>query len=244
MRNRSVKPSLLSRARYSGARAQCSRTNRSGSPTQRRSALPVGAVGIATKTAVRDVGPVGPVGTVGPIRAVRPVGIAGAAVRDVGAVHAVRAVGAVRLIGAVGVAADAIGLVDGVAAPRPGGAALRGGDVVVPEGWVVSAHGGAPSEGPGRVLLRATYHRRRHQASAVLQRGVDVVVDPRGRQQTGSSKARPLVGRHGGMATASGSQALAETTVDFGRLLDARAVSVVFQPLVDLRDGAVLGYEA
>jgi len=46
------------------------------------------------------------------------------------------------------------------------------------------------------------------------------------------------------MATASGSQALAETTVDFGRLLDARAVSVVFQPLVDLRDGAVLGYEA
>src|SRR6266540_4216418 len=101
MRNRSVKPSLLSRARYSGARAQCSRTNRSGSPTQRRSALPVGAVGIATKTAVRDVGPVGPVGTVGPIRPV----------------------------GAVGVAADAIGLVDGVAAPRPGGAALRGGDV-------------------------------------------------------------------------------------------------------------------
>src|SRR4030095_503882 len=179
MRNRSANPSWASRSRYSGARAQCSRRNRSGSPTQRRSALSVGAVGIAAKAAVRDVGPIGvatravggvgavhAVGAVGAVR-VRTVGVAAAgAVGGVGSVHAVGAVGAVPAVGAVGavhavgavgairvpavgVAAGGIGLVDPVAGPRAGGAALRGRDVVVPEGWVVCVHRGPPY-GAGR----------------------------------------------------------------------------------------------
>src|SRR6266545_3429868 len=118
--NRSATPSWPSPGRYSGARAHWSRTNRSGSPTQRRSALPVAAVGIATTgAAVRDIGSVG----IGPVR-----------------------------VAAVRVTTGGVGGVGGVA-PRPGGAASRGGDVVVPEGWVVSAHREASSEGPGRTLV-------------------------------------------------------------------------------------------
>src|SRR6266545_3582342 len=44
MLNRSAKPSGLPRLRCKGVRVHCSWTNLSGSPTQRRSALPVGAV--------------------------------------------------------------------------------------------------------------------------------------------------------------------------------------------------------
>src|SRR6266542_3674067 len=130
MLNRSAKPSGLPRLRCKGARVHCSWTNLSGSPTQRRSALPVGAVG------VRPVG-------------VRPVGVitTRTAVGDVGAVHAIRAVGAVR------VTAGAIGLVDGVAGLRAGGATLGGGDVLVSVGRVVSAHREASSERPGRALV-------------------------------------------------------------------------------------------
>src|SRR6266498_3211760 len=88
MLNRSAKPSGLPRLRCKGARVHCSWTNLSGSPTQRRSALPVGAVGIAAKTAVGDIGPirVGPVsvGAVG----VRPVGV-----RPVGVITTRTAVG-------------------------------------------------------------------------------------------------------------------------------------------------------
>src|SRR5262245_31597400 len=153
MANRSAKPFRSLRGWYSGARAQCSRTNSSGSPTQRRSALPVDAVGIAAKATVGDIRAVGiravgvgPVG-VGPV-GVGPVGVAArAAVREVGPVHAIRAVGPVR------VPARRIGSVDGVAGPRAGGVALRGGDVVVSEGRVVSAHREASSEGPGRALV-------------------------------------------------------------------------------------------
>src|SRR6266508_2703509 len=110
MLNRSAKPSGLPRLRCKGVRVHCSWTNLSGSPTQRRSALPVGAVGIAAKTAVGD-------------------------------------------IGAVRVTAGAIGLVDGVAGLRAGGATLGGGDVLVSEGRVVSAHREASSERPGRALV-------------------------------------------------------------------------------------------
>src|SRR6266542_607610 len=134
MLNRSAKPSGLPRLRCKGARVHCSWTNLSGSPTQRRSALPVGAVGIAAKTAVGDIGPI----RVGPVSV-------GAV--SVGAVHAIRAVGAVR------VTAGAIGLVDGVAGLRAGGATLGGGDVLVSEGRVVSAHREASSERPGRALV-------------------------------------------------------------------------------------------
>src|SRR6266511_2377820 len=125
MLNRSAKPSGLPRLRCKGVRVHCSWTNLSGSPTQRRSALPVGAV------------------------SVRPVGVitTRTAVGDVGAVHAIRAVGAVR------VTAGAIGLVDGVAGLRAGGATLGGGDVLVSEGRVVSAHREASSERPGRALV-------------------------------------------------------------------------------------------
>src|SRR6266536_284320 len=144
MLNRSANPSGLPRLRCKGARVHCSWTNLSGSPTQRRSALPVGAVGIAAKTAVGDIGAVG----------VRPVGVRAVgvittrtAVGDVGAVHAIRAVGAVR------VTAGTIGLVDGVAGLRAGGATLGGGDVLVSEGRVVSAHREASSERPGRALV-------------------------------------------------------------------------------------------
>src|SRR6266498_1925375 len=119
MLNRSAKPSGLPRLRCKGARVHCSWTNLSGSPTQRRSALPVGAGVITARTAVGDVG----------------------------AVHAIRAVGAVR------VTAGAIGLVDGVAGLRAGGATLGGGDVLVSEGRVVSAHREASSERPGRALV-------------------------------------------------------------------------------------------
>src|SRR6266508_4397276 len=119
MLNRSAKPSGLPRLRCKGARVHCSWTNLSGSPTQRRSGLPVGAVGIAAKTAVGDIGPI----------------------------RAIRAVGAVR------VTAGAIGLVDGVAGLRAGGATLGGGDVLVSEGRVVSAHREASSERPGRALV-------------------------------------------------------------------------------------------
>src|SRR6266508_2126360 len=129
MLNRSAKPSGLPRLRCKGVRVHCSWTNLSGSPTQRRSALPVGAVGIAAKTAVGDIGPI----RVGPV--------------SVGAVRAIRAVGAVR------VTAGAIGLVDGVAGLRAGGATLGGGDVLVSEGRVVSAHREASSERPGRALV-------------------------------------------------------------------------------------------
>src|SRR5213592_2688027 len=122
--NRSANPSRPSPARYSGARAQCSRRNRSGSPTQRRRALPVGAVGIAANAAVGAVDAVAAVGTVGAVGAVHPVG-------PVGAVDAVGPVGAVR-IRPVGVAAAGVDAVHRVAA-RAGGAALRGGDVVVSE---------------------------------------------------------------------------------------------------------------
>src|SRR6266545_2176143 len=144
MLNRSAKPSGLPRLRCKGARVHCSWTNLSGSPTQRRSALPVGAVGIAAKTAVGDIGPirVGPV-SVGPVSVITT----RTAVGDVGAVHAIRAVGAVR------VTAGAIGLVDGVAGLRAGGATLGGGDVLVSEGRVVSAHREASSERPGRALV-------------------------------------------------------------------------------------------
>src|SRR6266511_1307434 len=144
MLNRSAKPSGLPRLRCKGARVHCSWTNLSGSPTQRRSALPVGAVGIAAKTAVGDIGPI----RVGPV-SVRPVGLitTRTAVGDVGAVHAIRAVGAVR------VTAGAIGLVDGVAGLRAGGATLGGGDVLVSEGRVVSARREASSERPGRALV-------------------------------------------------------------------------------------------
>src|SRR6266542_1191248 len=135
MLNRSAKPSGLPRLRCKGARVHCSWTNLSGSPTQRRSALPVGAVSIGA-VGVRPVG-------------VRPVGVITTrpAVGDVGAVHAIRAVGAVR------VTAGAIGLVDGVAGLRAGGATLGGGDVLVSEGRVVSAHREASSERPGRALV-------------------------------------------------------------------------------------------
>src|SRR6266508_1949389 len=100
MLNRSAKPSGLPRLRCKGARVHCSWTNLSGSPTQRRSALPVGAVGIAAKTAVGDIGPirVGPVsvGAVGvrPV-GVRPVGVitTRTAVGDGVAVHPIRAGG-------------------------------------------------------------------------------------------------------------------------------------------------------
>src|SRR6266508_3885815 len=142
--NRSAKPSESAPGRYSGARPQCSRTNRSGSPTQRRSALPVGAVGIGPEAAVRVVGPVGvgPVG-VGPVgvAAVRHVG-AVRAIGTVGPVDAVGAVGAVGTVGAVGVPAVGVAAgVDVVAVAWPlAGGALRGGDVVVSEGRVVSAH--------------------------------------------------------------------------------------------------------
>src|SRR6266498_513544 len=125
MLNRSAKPSGLPRLRCKGVRVHCSWTNLSGSPTQRRSALPVGAVGIAAKTAVGDIGPI----RVGPV--------------SVGA-------GGVR---AVSVPAGAIGLVDGVAGLRAGGATLGGGDVLVSEGRVVSAHREASSERPGRALV-------------------------------------------------------------------------------------------
>src|SRR6266545_4518739 len=134
MLNRSAKPSGLPRLRCKGARVHCSWTNLSGSPTQRRSALPVGAVGIAAKTAVGDIGPI----------RVGPVSVGAVGVR---AVHAIRAVGAVR------VTAGAIGLVDGVAGLRAGGATLGGGDVLVSEGRVVSAHREASSERPGRALV-------------------------------------------------------------------------------------------
>src|SRR6266545_3067157 len=140
----SATPNRPSPGRYSGARAQWSRTNRSGSPTQRRSALPVGAVGIPASTAVRDVDAVGPVGAVDvvTIHVVGVVAVAVAsAVGDVGAVHAVRAVGPVG-VRAVSVAAAGGVDVVGVARPRAGGAALRGGDVVVSEMRVVSAHAG------------------------------------------------------------------------------------------------------
>src|SRR6266568_2239951 len=110
MLNRSAKRSGLPRLRCKGARVHCSWTNLSGSPTQRRSALPVGAVGIAAKTAVGDIGP-------------------------------------------IRVTAGAIGLVDGVAGLRAGGATLGGGDVLVSEGRVVSAHREASSERPGRALV-------------------------------------------------------------------------------------------
>src|SRR6266508_2079070 len=125
MLNRSAKRSGLPRLRCKGARVHCSWTNLSGSPTQRRSALPVRPV------------------------SVRPVGVitTRTAVGDVGAVHAIRAVGAVR------VTAGAIGLVDGVAGLRAGGATLGGGDVLVSEGRVVSAHREASSERPGRALV-------------------------------------------------------------------------------------------
>src|SRR6266487_2194229 len=88
--NRSAKPSGLFRLRCNGAQVHCSRTNLSGSPTQRRRALPVGAVGIAAKTAVGGIGPIriGPVG----------VGAVGVGAVGVGAVG----VGAVG-VGAVGV---------------------------------------------------------------------------------------------------------------------------------------------
>src|SRR6266511_3382381 len=134
MLNRSAKPSGLPRLRCKGVRVHCSWTNLSGSPTQRRSALPVGAVGIAAKTAVGDIGPI----RVGPVSV-------GAV--SVGAVRVIRAVGAVR------VTAGAIGLVDGVAGLRAGGATLGGGDVLVSEGRVVSAHREASSERPGRALV-------------------------------------------------------------------------------------------
>src|SRR6266545_8232567 len=138
----SATPNRPSPGRYSGARAQWSRTNRSGSPTQRRSALPVGAVGIPASTAVRDVDAVGPVGAVDVVT-IDVVGVVAVAcaVGDVGAVHAVRAVGPVG-VRAVGVAAAGGVDVVGVARPRAAGAALRGGDVVVSEMWVVSAHAG------------------------------------------------------------------------------------------------------
>src|SRR6266542_2783262 len=139
MLNRSAKPSGLTRLRCKGVRVHCSWTNLSGSPTQRRSALPVGAVGIAAKTAVGDIGPI----RVGPVSVITT----RTAVGDVGAVHAIRAVGAVR------VTAGAIGLVDGVAGLRAGGATLGGGDVLVSEGRVVSAHREASSERPGRALV-------------------------------------------------------------------------------------------
>src|SRR6266545_590945 len=122
--NRSATPSWPSPGRYSGARAQWSRTNRSGSPTQRRSALPVGAVDVVTIDVVGVVA----------------VAVA-SAVGDVGAVHAVRAVGPVG-VRAVSVAAAGGVDVVGVARSRAAGAALRGGDVVVSEMWVVSAHAG------------------------------------------------------------------------------------------------------
>src|SRR6266545_4440939 len=121
MLNRSAKPSGLPRLRCKGARVHCSWTNLSGSPTQRRSALPVGAVGIAAKTAVGDIGPI----------RVGPVSVGAVSVRPVGA----------------------IGLVDGVAGLRAGGATLGGGDVLVSEGRVVSAHREASSERPGRALV-------------------------------------------------------------------------------------------
>src|SRR6266487_2293586 len=113
MLNRSAKRSGLPRLRCKGVRVHCSWTNLSGSPTQRRSALPVGAVGIAAKTAVGDIGPI----RVGPV------------------------------------SVGAIGLVDGVAGLRAGGATLGGGDVLVSEGRVVSAHREASSERPGRALV-------------------------------------------------------------------------------------------
>src|SRR6266511_815530 len=148
MLNRSAKPSGLPRLRCKGVRVYCSWTNLSGSPTQRRSALLVGAVGIAAKTAVGDIGPirVGLV-SVGAV-SVRFVGVitTRTAVGDVGAVYAIRAVGAVCVI------AGAIGFVDGVAGLWAGGATLGGGDVLVSEGRVVSAHREASSERPGRAL--------------------------------------------------------------------------------------------
>src|SRR6266542_2068373 len=89
MLNRSAKPSGLPRLRCKGARVHCSWTNLSGSPTQRRSALPVGAVGIAAKTAVGDIGPirVGPVG-------VGAVGVPAGAIGLVDGVAGLRAGGA------------------------------------------------------------------------------------------------------------------------------------------------------
>src|SRR6266568_4759080 len=142
MLNRSAKPSGLPRLRCKAARVHCSWTNLSGSPTQRRSALPVGAVGIAATTAVGDIGPI----RVGPVSVIT----ARTAVRDVGAIHAIHAI---RAIGAVRVTAGAIGPVDGVAALRAGGATLGGGDVLVSEGRVVSAHREASSERPGPALV-------------------------------------------------------------------------------------------
>src|SRR6266511_1405551 len=130
MLNRSAKPSGLPRLRCKGARVHCSWTNLSGSPTQRRSALPVGAVGIAAKTAVGDIGPI----------RVGPVSVGAVSVRPVS-------------VRPVGVTAGAIGLVDGVAGLRAGGATLGGGDVLVSEGRVVSAHREASSERPGRALV-------------------------------------------------------------------------------------------
>src|SRR6266536_565913 len=127
MLNRSAKPSGLPRLRCKGARVHCSWTTLSGSPTQRRSALPVGAVGIAAKTAVGDIGPI----RVGPV--------------SVGAVS-VRPVGVITT-------RTAVGDVGGVAGLRAGGATLGGGDVLVSEGRVVSAHREASSERPGRALV-------------------------------------------------------------------------------------------
>src|SRR5262245_42941760 len=83
MANRSAKPFRSLRGWYSGARAQCSRTNSSGSPTQRRSALPVDAVGIAAKATVGDIRAVG----------IRAVGVGPVGVGPVGARAAVREVG-------------------------------------------------------------------------------------------------------------------------------------------------------
>src|SRR6266536_3158094 len=140
MLNRSAKPSGLPRLRCKGVRVHCSWTNLSGSPTQRRSALPVGAVGIAAKTAVGDIGPI----------RVGPVSVGAVSVRPVGVITTRTAVGDV---GAVRVTAGAIGLVDGVAGLRAGGATLGGGDVLVSEGRVVSAHREASSERPGRALV-------------------------------------------------------------------------------------------
>src|SRR5215217_3979069 len=81
--NRSAKPPTSARCRYSGARAQCSLTNRPVSPTQRARAsppasssvsLPVGLVGIG---ALPDIGPVEGAGVAGVHHHARVAGSAG-----------------------------------------------------------------------------------------------------------------------------------------------------------------------